>query len=83
MLKETFQTAKRLMNIKELSEYLGTPVGTLYQWVSQRRIPFVKLGRSTRFDIEKIQKWINENSTGEKLSNGNRKVIMGGSHGNI
>ena len=62
MLTESSQTAKRLLNIKELSEYLGTPVGTLYQWVSQRRIPFVKLGKSTRFDVQKIQEWVGQNS---------------------
>ena len=55
-------SSKRLFNIRQLSEYLGTPVGTLYQWVSQRKIPFVKLGRSTRFDMEKIREWIEQNS---------------------
>ena len=49
---------KRFVCIGELSEYLGTPKGTLYQWVSQRRIPFVKLGRSTRFDITEIDGWL-------------------------
>ena len=57
---------KRLLNVEELSDYIGTPVGTLYQWVSQRKIPYVKLGRSTKFDIEKIQEWIRVNSVEEK-----------------
>ena len=56
------ESSKKLFNIRQLSEYLGTPVGTLYQWVSQRKIPFVKLGRSTRFDMEKIREWIEQNS---------------------
>lgn len=49
---------KRIVTIEELSEYLGMPKGTLYHWVSQRRIPFVKLGRSTRFDITAIDGWL-------------------------
>ena len=53
---------KRLINIDELSEYLSTPVGTLYQWISQKRIPYVKLGRSVRFDLEEINQWLKENS---------------------
>lgn len=53
---------KRLLNIEELSQYIGTPVGVLYKWVSQRKIPFVKLGRCTRFDLHQIDTWITENS---------------------
>ena len=49
---------KRIVSIAELSEYLGTPKGTLYHWVSQRKIPYVKLGRSTRFDIAEIDGWL-------------------------
>ena len=49
---------QRIVSIEELSEYLGMPKGTLYHWVSQRRIPFVKLGRSTRFDMREIDGWL-------------------------
>jgi excisionase family DNA binding protein len=53
---------KRLMNIKELSEYLGTPKGSLYTMVCLRKIPqacIVKLGRSLRFERAAIDNWIN------------------------
>jgi excisionase family DNA binding protein len=53
---------KRLLNINELSEYLGIPKHTIYQWTSQQRIPFIKIGR-LRFDKEKIDKWLKEKST--------------------
>ena len=53
---------KRLLNVEELSQYIGTPSAVLYKWVSQRKIPFVKLGRSTRFDLEMIDLWIQKNS---------------------
>lgn len=56
---------KRLLNIKEVSEYLGVKEHTLYMWVSQRRIPFVKCGRLTKFDLKKIDKWIEENAVSE------------------
>jgi len=57
---------RRLLNVEELSEYLGLPKNTIYSWVSQRRIPFVKCGRLTRFDLQKIEKWIEENSIQEE-----------------
>jgi excisionase family DNA binding protein len=40
----------RLIDIKELSRRLSIPRGTLYNWVYLRRIPFIKAGRSLRFD---------------------------------
>jgi excisionase family DNA binding protein len=56
---------KKLLNIKELSEYLGVKEHTLYIWVSQRRIPFVKCGRLTKFDVKAVDKWIERNTTNE------------------
>lgn len=52
---------KRLLNINELSQYLGIPKQTIYQWTSQQRIPFVKIGR-LRFDKERIDRWLKEKS---------------------
>ena len=57
---------KRLININELSELTGLSMSTLYSWVSQRRIPFVKCGRLTKFDLERINDWIEESSVDEK-----------------
>lgn len=41
---------KTLIDINELSRRLSIPKGTLYNWVYLRRIPFIKAGRSLRFD---------------------------------
>ena len=57
---------KRLINIQELSELTGLSMSTLYSWVSQRRIPFVKCGRLTKFDLERINDWIEESSVEDK-----------------
>ena len=53
---------KRLLTIKETSEYLGISVNTLYSWVSQKKIDYVKIGRLTKFDIKVIDKFIENNS---------------------
>ncbi len=57
---------KRLINPKELSDMLEISVNTVYSWVSQRKIPFVKCGRLTKFDVQKIDEWIEKNSVEEK-----------------
>lgn len=45
-----------LVDINELSRRLSIPKSTLYNWCYLKRIPFVKAGRSLRFDpMEVIQ----------------------------
>ena len=53
---------RRLITIKEASEYLGISVNTLYSWVSQKKIDYVKMGRLTKFDIRVLDKLIENNS---------------------
>lgn len=53
---------KRLINADEIAQMLSISRGTLYHWVVQKRIPFVKIGRSTKFDIEVINEWIKKAS---------------------
>ncbi len=49
---------RRFLKIEELSEYMGTPVATLYTWTHQKKIPHLKMGRSVRFDLREIEEWI-------------------------
>lgn len=44
----------RLIDINELSKRLSIPKGTIYNWVYLRRIPFIKAGRSLRFDAHEV-----------------------------
>ncbi len=53
---------KRLITIKEASEYLGISVNTLYSWVSQKKIDYVKIGRLTKFDLRVLDRFIDNNS---------------------
>jgi excisionase family DNA binding protein len=45
---------QKLIDINELSRRISTPKGTLYNLVYLRKIPFVKRGRSLRFDPEAV-----------------------------
>jgi excisionase family DNA binding protein len=53
---------KRYLDVKEVAEYLGLAESTVYTMVSQRRIPFVKMGRRTKFDRLQLDKWILSNT---------------------
>ena len=52
-------TSERLLTIKEVSELTGLAVGTLYHFVSQQRIPVVRLSkRCIRFRYSDLLNWI-------------------------
>ncbi len=55
---------KRLYDVEEIAEYLGVRVCAMNSWVSQREIPYVKIGSLTKFDLKQIDEWILENSVG-------------------
>ena len=54
---------KTLIDVKELSLRLCIARGTLYNWVSQGRVPFKKIGRCVRFDWEEIEEKLLRRST--------------------
>ena len=48
----------KLMNISQLSEYVNLPKNTLYSWIFQRKIPFLKISRLVKFDRKEIDEWL-------------------------
>lgn len=52
----------RLIDVSRLAEYVGLSTHTIYTMVSQRRIPFVKVGRLTKFDLQAIDAWISQHT---------------------
>jgi excisionase family DNA binding protein len=53
---------RRFLSIQETAEFTGLSRHTLYTMVSQRRIPFVKMGRLTKFDVGLLDAWIKQNT---------------------
>jgi excisionase family DNA binding protein len=53
-LRKVVQEPVTLIDINELSRRISVPKGTIYQWVYLRRIPFIKAGRSLRFDADEV-----------------------------
>ena len=49
---------KRFLDVKEAAEYLGLAISTVYTMASQRRIPYTKMGRCTKFDRVELDSWI-------------------------
>ena len=49
---------KKLFTIREAAQYTGLSPHTLYSWVWQKKIPYVKLGKAVRFDVADLDKCI-------------------------
>jgi len=50
-----------LVSVEQAAQILSVSVSTLYGWVWQRRIAFIKLGRALRFDVSDLQEFIRRN----------------------
>jgi excisionase family DNA binding protein len=50
--------ARPLVDMKSLSEWLGTSTRHIRRLVSEKRVPFVKVGHFVRFDPDDIARWI-------------------------
>ena len=55
----------RLMSVDELAEYLNLGKQTIYNWLQQKKISGIKIGKVWRFDRKYIDEWIKKCS-GEK-----------------
>ncbi len=48
-----------LLTYPQAVAFLGMPIGTLYNWVSQKKIPFVRIGdRTIRFRKNELAAWL-------------------------
>lgn len=54
-------TGSGLVGVQDAARILAVSVSTLYGWVWQRRISFVKMGRAVRFDVADLREFIEDN----------------------
>ena len=56
------QPRPKFLNVKELAELLRIKTRTVYEMVSQRRIPYRKAGDRTIFLLDEILEWTRPNA---------------------
>lgn len=55
--------AARMLTAAEAGEYLGRTEDAVRQMAYRRQIPFFKQGRTVRFDVRELDKWIAQHTT--------------------
>jgi excisionase family DNA binding protein len=51
-----------LLSVEEAAAYLGIQAGTLRNWLSMRRIQYVKVGRLTRLSKRALDRFVESNT---------------------
>lgn len=60
-IKHSVPSCVRLWSIKDVSDFLGVPTGTLYQWRTRGEgPPCIRLGKHLRFDPARVRSWVAE-----------------------
>ncbi|ECO3431760.1 TPA: helix-turn-helix domain-containing protein [Campylobacter jejuni] len=49
---------KKYFREKELSEYLGVSITSLFKLRQDGKIPYIRIGKSIRYEIKEIEKWL-------------------------
>jgi len=63
-LVEILDNRANLITVKQLSVLLGSHPQTIYKWIRQRKLPFIRVGGRVKFDPVTIAKWLNERTIG-------------------
>ncbi|MFA5114353.1 MAG: helix-turn-helix domain-containing protein [Candidatus Margulisiibacteriota bacterium] len=67
-------TAKNLLTVKEVAEFLRINPITVYRMAQNNSIPALKINSSWRFRLDSIEKWLEE----KEIFNGASKIHKGG-----
>ncbi len=51
---------KSVLNIRDAAQCLGVSVNTLYSWVNQRKIEYIKVGRLVKFKQASLDRYLSE-----------------------
>lgn len=51
-----------LLNVQEAASYLHISISTLYRWIHQKKIEYVKIGSRVLFSEDILKKYIEQNT---------------------
>lgn len=54
----------RIVTVKEVAEFLRLKEATICRLASEGKLPGVKVGKSWRFDMEGLERWVTGAQTG-------------------
>jgi excisionase family DNA binding protein len=70
MRESEVSTTPALVTAEWVAQRTGLHAHTIYKWVREERIPYVRLGRSVRFDRERLEAWFQAGGTASERREG-------------
>ena len=61
-LRSNGDVGRRLLKAEEAARYLGLEVDTVHKKARRRELPSVKVGRSLRFDVVALERYVTEHA---------------------
>ena len=55
-----------MLRTDEAAEFLGISKNTLYEWIIQKKIPHIKVGRLVKFKREDLEAWLERRTQEEE-----------------
>lgn len=60
-MNKTHIENKQYLSAKELSQYVGISIHTIYLWIQLKKIPYYKInGKIVKFSLSEIEQWLKE-----------------------
>ncbi len=56
----------KLLNVKQVAQYLQLKESTIYSWAQDGKIPAIKIGRTWRFRQVDLDSWLERHLKGEE-----------------
>jgi excisionase family DNA binding protein len=57
---EKLRTAKGLLTVQQVAEALGSHPQTIYSWVTEGKLPHVRVGSRVKFDGQVLADWLDK-----------------------
>lgn len=61
-MRSNERVSKRLLTVREAAQYLGLQEDTMYKKARLRELPSVKVGRSLRFDVVALDRYVEQHT---------------------
>ena len=56
----------RWLSVDEIAAHLGIKKDTVYKWVRTTDIPYHKVGKLLKFQIQEVDQWVRKGKAGAK-----------------
>jgi len=59
---------KTLMNAQQTADFLGVTLSAVRTWTAAGQLPRIKIGRLVRYDLAKMEEWLEKQSADAQVS---------------